>query len=60
MSKSDGPPPRSTAEVALAAARAGWGTTVRFLLVRLADRPVPGLIAVAISAAITVWLRANG
>lgn len=60
MSKAVGPSPRSTAaEVALAAAKAGWGTTVRFLLVRLVDRPIPGLVAVALSAAVTAWVRAN-
>lgn len=48
---------RSTAEVALAAAEAGWATTLRFLLLRVVERPIPGLVAAAASSAVIVWIR---
>lgn len=49
--------PRSTAEVALAAAKAGWGITLRFMLLRIVERPLPATITVTASSALVVLVN---
>lgn len=57
MSKPVDPRPRSTAEVALAAASSGWGTTLRFLLLRVVERPLPATAAATASSVALVLVR---
>lgn len=57
MSKPVDHRPRSTAEVALAAANAGWGITLRFMLLRIIERPLPATIAATASSALVVLVR---